>query len=35
MLFGSKSALFGCCKNRCNTAASAGFFCPVYHSPIK
>lgn len=35
MLFGSKSALFGCCKNRCNTAASAGFSCPVCHSPMK
>ena len=35
MLFGSKSALFGCCKNRCNTAASAGFSRPVYHSPMK
>lgn len=35
ILFGSKSTLFGCCKNRCNTAASAEFSCPVCHSPIK
>ena len=35
MLFGSKSALSGCCKNRCNTASSAGFCRPVCHSPMK